>query len=238
MTGRTEGRLELPPWVLPFGLFAMGFLILSQVIGIINSPPEVGMGDLQKIMYVHVPAAWNAMIAFAVVLVFSILYLWKRQENHDLLAAAAAEVGTVLTGLALALGMIWAKPTWGVWWTWDPRLTFTATMFLIFVGYLALRSFTEDDDRRRRWSAAVGILGAINVPIVYMSVRWWRTLHQPQSTPSTVDGDYVLGLRMNAFAFLFLLIFFVAVRYHVARVERQAEILVEERALTEGSVHV
>jgi heme exporter protein C len=111
-------------------------------------------------------------------------------------------------------------------------------MFLIFVGYLALRSFTEDDDRRRRWSAAVGILGAINVPIVYMSVRWWRTLHQPQSTPSTVDGDYVLGLRMNAFAFLFLLIFFVAVRYHVARVERQAEILVEERALTEGSVHV
>jgi heme exporter protein C len=238
MAGLTEGRPRLPRWVLPFGLFALGFFILAQAIGLLNSPPEIGMGNLQKIMYVHVPAAWNAMIAFALVLIWSVLYLWKREEKHDLLAASAAEVGTVLTGLALALGMIWAKPTWGVWWTWDPRLTFTATMFLIYVGYLALRAFTEDDERRRRWSAAVGILGAINVPIVYMSVRWWRTLHQPQSTPSTVDADYVLGLRMNAFAFLFLLIFFLAVRYHAARVEREAEVRLEERALADGAVHV
>ncbi|MGH7501600.1 MAG: cytochrome c biogenesis protein CcsA [Longimicrobiales bacterium] len=238
MAGRTGELPRLPRWVGPFGVFTFGFLILSQAIAVLSSPPEAGMGDLQKIMYVHLPAAWNAMLAPAFVLIWSLLYLWKGEEKYDLLAAAAAEVSTVLIGLTLALGMIWAKPTWGVWWDWDPRLTSTAILFLIFVGYLALRAFTEDDERRGRWSAAVGILGAINVPIVYMSVRWWRTLHQPQSTPETVDAIYVLGMRLNAFAFLFIVIFFIAMRYHVARLERAEAMRSEERALSEGAVHV
>lgn len=195
------------------------------------------MGHLQKIMYVHVPVAWNAFIAYFVVAIASLAYLWKGQERHDLVAAAAAEVGAVFTALTLVLGSIWGRPTWGVWWTWDPRLTSTAVLLLIFVGYLSLRSFVEDSDRRAQWSAAVGILGALNVPIVYMSVRWWRTIHQMQSSPSTVDPQYVLGLRTNAIAVLLLLVYFIIKRYRALQVERRAEQLAERAALEgEGPV--
>lgn len=225
-------------WLGPLAVVSLAALVAGQVLGFAISPPERDMGHLQKILYVHVPAAWNAMIAFFIVFVASIACLWSRREKHDLLAASAAEVGVVLTGLTLALGSIWGRPTWGIWWTWDPRLTTTAILFLIFAGYLALRAFVDEDERRARWSAAVGILGFLNVPIVYMSVRWWRTLHQVQSSPETVDSPYVLGLRMNAFAFLFLLIFFTALRYHIAKVERAAEARLDEAALAGGAGHV
>ncbi len=218
------------------GLVALLALVGAQLLGVLTSPPDRDMGHLQKIMYVHVPAAWNSFIAFFVVAICSLLYLWKGQERHDLLAASAAEVGTVFTALTLALGSIWGRPTWGVWWTWDPRLTSTAVLLLIFVGYLALRSFVEDADRRAQWSAAVGLLGALNVPIVYMSVKWWRTLHQMQSSPSTVDPEYVVGLRANGIAVLLVLVYFIMKRYRAARVERLAEQL-EERAALEGRDH-
>jgi heme exporter protein C len=227
-----------PRWLPLFGVFALLFFVASQATGFLVSPPEADMGHLQKILYVHVPAAWNFMLAFFFVFLASIAYLWKREERYDLMAASTAEVGVVLTALALALGSTWGRPTWGVWWTWDPRLTFSAVCLLIYVGYLALRAFTDDEDRRARWSAAVGVVGFLNVPIVYMSVRWWRTLHQPQSTPSTVDSPYILGLRLNAFAFLFLLIFFAAYRYHIAKVERAADALREEQALAGRTSHV
>ena len=221
-------NMRSPEWL---GIVALVAVVVAQAVGVINSPPDRDMGHLQKIMYVHVPAAWNAFIAFFVVAIASLLYLWKGQEKHDLLAASAAEVGTVFTGLTLALGSIWARPTWGVWWTWDPRLTSTAVLFLVFVGYLALRSFVDDADRRAQWSAAVGLLGALNVPIVYMSVKWWRTLHQLQSSPSTVDPEYAVGLRTNGIAILLVLIYFIMKRYRAARVERMAEHLAERAAL-------
>ena len=218
-------------WLDWFGVLALVAVIGAQVHGVLTSPPDRDMGDLQKIMYVHVPSAWNAFMAFFVVAIASLLYLWKGQEKHDLLAASAAEVGTLFTGLTLALGSIWGRPTWGVWWTWDPRLTSTAVLFLVFVGYLALRSFVEDSDRRAQWSAAVGLLGALNVPIVYMSVKWWRTLHQMQSSPSTVDPEYVIGLRTNGIALLLLLIYFIMKRYQAAQTERAAEHIAERFAL-------
>jgi len=217
-------------WPL-FGAFALVFLIFAQVSSVLVSPPDRDMGHLQKIMYVHVPAAWTTFLAFFVVLVFSLLVLWKGRETHDLIAASAAEVGAMFNALTLALGMIWGRPTWGVWWTWDARLTSTLVLFLIFVGYLSLRAFIEEPERRARWSAAVGVLGAINVPIVYMSVKWWRTLHQLQSSPSTVDPAYVYGLRVNAFAFLFVLIYLVRRRYEAARLARAAEQLNDVAAL-------
>jgi heme exporter protein C len=223
---------------MPWGAFSILFFIAAQATAILLSAPDRDMGNLQKIMYVHVPAAWVSMIAFLVVFVASVLFLWKRQLRHDLLAASAAEVGVILTALTLALGSIWGRPTWGIWWTWDPRLTTTAIMLLIYAGYLALRAFTEDEDRRARWSAAVGILAFLNVPIVYMSVRWWRTIHQVQSTPDTVDPNYVIGLRLNAFAFLFLFVFLVGSRYYVARLERARAALLEDEALVGREVHV
>lgn len=217
-----------------FGWFAFLFLVASQVIAIAISPPDRDMGDLQKIMYVHVPAAWMTMLAPLTVLVFALRYLWKQREEDDLLAASAAEVATAFAGLTLVLGMIWARPTWGVWWTWDARLTSMLVLFLILVGYLALRALVDDRERRAQWSAAVGVLGAINVPIVYMSVRWWRTIHQIQSNPSTVDPAYVIGLRLNAFAFLFVMIYFIRRRYEAALLERAAEHAIEAAALGRG----
>ncbi|MGQ0815751.1 MAG: cytochrome c biogenesis protein CcsA [Gemmatimonadota bacterium] len=218
-------------WLRPFGLFALFFFAFAQSSALYLSPPDRDMGHLQKIMYVHVPAAWIAMLAFGAVFVASVLYLWKREPHYDLFAAAAAEVGTVFTALTIALGSIWGKPTWGVWWTWDPRLTTTAILLMVFVGYVALRSFTEDEERRARWSAAVGILGFINVPIVYMSVKWWRTIHQVQSTPQTMDSPYLYGLLINTVAFTLLLVYYVALRYETARLESAAEQRAELAAL-------
>jgi heme exporter protein C len=173
------------------------------------------------------------------VFVASIMYLAKRDIKHDLFAAASAEIGTVLTAITLALGSIWGRPTWGVWWTWDPRILTYTVLLLIFISYLALRSFVDDEERRGRWSAAVGILGFLNVPIVYMSVKWWRTLHQMQSTPSTVAHEYVVGLRLNAFAFLFIFLYFVIARYRAARVLHAWESRREEAALGVGeAMHV
>ncbi|HEX5577015.1 MAG TPA: cytochrome c biogenesis protein CcsA, partial [Gemmatimonadaceae bacterium] len=167
-----DSRVAAPkPTSTLLALVAFAAVIAAQSFSILTSPAEGDMGHLQKIMYVHVPAAWMAFISFFIVLVFSLRYLWKRRENDDLLAASAAEVGAAFTGLTLMLGMIWGRPAWGVWWVWDARLTSTLVLFLIFVGYLALRSFVDDAGQRARWSAAVGAIGAINVPIVYMSVK-------------------------------------------------------------------
>lgn len=218
-------------WWKALGWIAPLALIATQTFGFMASAPDRDMGNLQKIMYVHVPAAWNAFIAYFVVFLFSVRYLFTKDERHDLLAASAAEVGAVLTALTLMLGSIWGRPTWGVWWTWDARLTSTAVLLMIFVGYLALRAFTDDPERRARWSAAVGIFGALNVPIVYMSVRWWRTLHQVQSSPSTVDPAYAWGLRLNAIAVLLVLIYFIAKRYNIALAERRLEHRRDEMAL-------
>jgi heme exporter protein C len=234
---------SLPPTRAPaargiavLGWIALAALVGAQIFGFTASAPDRDMGHLQKIMYVHVPAAWSAFIAFFIVFVSSVLYLWRGKEKHDLLAAAAAESAAVLTALTLALGSIWGRPTWGVWWTWDARLTSTAVLLVIIVGYLALRSFTDDPEQRAKWSAAVGILGAINVPIVYMSVKWWRTLHQMQSSPSTVDPSYAWALRANAIAFALILWYFIAQRYRAAQLERAMEAELEERAFAGGEL--
>lgn len=226
-----EAGVAPPPTSRVFGLVAFAAVIAAQAYSIMSSPADRDMGHLQKIMYVHVPAAWMAFLAFFVVFIYSVRYLWKQNELHDLIAASAAEVGAVFTGLTLMLGMIWGRPAWGVWWVWDARLTSTLVLFLIFVGYLALRAFVDDSVQRAKWSAAVGAIGAINVPIVYMSVKWWRTLHQPQSTPGTLDPAYTMGLRLNAIAMLLVLIYFIRKRYEIARIERAVEHLAEAQAM-------
>lgn len=236
--GFSDRSRDVPKWLVVLGIVSLIALIGAQVVGFVTSPPDRDMGHLQKIMYVHVPSAWMAFIAFGLVFLASLAYLARRDERIDLFAASSAEVGVVLTALTLALGSIWGRPTWGVWWTWDPRLTTTAILLVIFVGYLALRSFTDDVERRARWSATVGILGFLNVPVVYMSVRWWRSIHQVQSSPSTVDDAFTMSLRLNAIAFLLATIFFIALRYRAARLERAAEARIEENALLEGEFHV
>ena len=145
------------------------------------SPADDVQGDLVRIMYVHVPSAWLAYTAFFVTFIGSLVYLVTRNLKADRVAAASAEIGVFFTGLALALGMIWAKPTWGVWWTWDARLTLTAIMFFVYLGYLALRRTTDDPVARARRSAILGAIAFVQVPLVYFSVNLFRTLHQTQS---------------------------------------------------------
>lgn len=204
-------------------VLAIGFFIFAQIWGLFFSPTDSLMGEVQKLMYVHVPAAWNSFIAFFVVFVSSVLYIIRKKMFWDHLAAGAAEVGVVLTALTLSLGSIWGRPTWGVWWTWDARLTTTAILLFLYVGYLVFRGFLTDRDQRAKLSAPLGMLIFLNVPIVYMSVRWWRTLHQVQSSPSTIDPAMVLSLRLNAFAFLFVLILLITYRFRLNRLREQLE---------------
>lgn len=193
----------------------IGFFAMAQYWGLFHTPADRQMGDVQRLMYVHVPAAWNSFIAFFLVFCSSIAFLIRRSPFWDRLAASCAEVGVVLTALTLALGSIWGKPTWGVWWTWDARLTTTAILLFLYIGYLTMRAFIEDPGTRARVAAPIGILIFLNVPVVYFSVKWWRTLHQVQSSPATVDPAMVLSLRLNALAFFSVLILFIYYRYRL-----------------------
>jgi len=212
-------------WTRMLGAAAGIGIVSTLWMGLAFAPEDRLMGDVQRIMYVHVPAAWSGFLAFFVVFVASIAYLVRRDERLDHLAHAAAEAGVVLIGLAIALGAIWGKPTWGVWWTWDPRLTASAVLLAIYLGYLALRGVTDDPERRARWCAAVGIIGFLDVPIVYLSVLWWRTLHQAPSSPETIARPMLLALWTGVVAFTLLLAFFVSLRYQAARDEAELAFL-------------
>jgi heme exporter protein C len=206
------------------GGLAVAMLIAGAYLGLKWAPPDREMGDVQRIMYVHVPAVWMALLLVTINLFACVTYLFKSSWKADALAEASAEGSVVFGAVGVLLGAIWGKPTWGVWWTWDPRLTSAAIMLVAYTGYLALRKFVEDAEKRAVWSAVVGIIAFVDIPIVWFSVRWWRSLHQIQSSPKTVDPDMTFVLRWNAFAFLFLMLTFLIVRYRIALRERMAEV--------------
>ena len=140
-------------------------------------PTEQSMGVVQRIFYFHVPVAWIALLSYLVIFVSSIMYLWKRNRKWDAVAISAAEIGFIFTTMFLITGSIWAKPAWGVWWTWSPRLTSALVLWFIYVAYLTIRSYTQGDDRKARFSSAVAIIGFIDIPIVILSISLWRTQH-------------------------------------------------------------
>ena len=169
------------PTARAFGAAAGLLLAVGLYLGLAVVPPDAVQGDVQRIMYLHVPSIVTAYLAFSVVFCSSILYLWKRDLRFDAVAVSSAEIGVIFTGITLATGMIWGKPTWGVWWTWDARLTLTAILFTIYVGYLMLRSFAEDPQAGARYGAVLAIIGFLDIPLNHFAVYWWRTLHQPSS---------------------------------------------------------
>jgi heme exporter protein C len=187
------------------------------------APREAVQGNVQRIMYLHVPAVLTAYLAFVLVFVGSVGYLLTRRAGWDRLALAAAEPGVLFTGITIASGSIWGKPTWGTWWTWDARLTSTAVLFLVYVGYLLLRGMVDEPDRRARAAAVVGILGAANMPIVHFSVKWWRALHQPSTIlgpePSPIAAPIAATLLINWIAFTLLFAYLLAERMEIARLE-------------------
>ena len=205
------------------GILALVTTLVGSYVGLAVVPADAAQGNVQRLMYVHVPAAWLAFLAFFVVFVMSVLYLIQRDERWDRVAASSAEIGVMFTVVTLLLGMMWGKPTWGVYWTWDPRLTTTAILLAIYVGYGALRSFADDGEKRARWSAIVGVIGFANVPIVYMSVTWWRTLHQPPSSPRSVAPDILWTLMLNLAAFTLVYLYLMVRRVRFAKLEGELE---------------
>lgn len=199
---RGEGLLVA---LLAAGLFSLatGFYLAW------TAPPDANQGYLVRILYLHVPAAWTAYLAFLVNLVYSTLYLVRRDLRYDRVAAASAELGLGFLALTLLGGMMWGRPTWGVYWTWEPRLTTTAILFWIYAGYFVLRGVVAEPAARARVAAALGILGALNVPISYLSVKWWRGLHQTQSIDLTTGRvhmapEMLQALLVNVLAFTLL----------------------------------
>jgi heme exporter protein C len=223
MGGRILGRLAGKRAETVLGTGAALLLGVSAVVSLAVAPPDAVQGDVQRLMYVHVPAAWLAYAAFFVVFVTSIAYLRTRSVRWDRVAHASAEIGTLFTALAIALGSLWGRPVWGVWWTWDPRLTTTAVLLLIYLGYLAVRRLPESPVRRGKWAAVVGIVGFLNVPVVHLSVVWWRSLHQGPSVlrlgGPVVAAPMLAALLLAVAAFTLLYAYLMALRLRVARLE-------------------
>ncbi|MFP5252228.1 MAG: cytochrome c biogenesis protein CcsA [Actinomycetes bacterium] len=218
-----------------------GLLVaVGLVLGLVVAPSDALQGDLQRLMYVHVPAAWVAYLAFLVTLVGSVGWLRTRNAGWDRLAASSAEVGVLFTGLTLVLGAVWGKPVWGVWWTWDPRLVTTALLFVVYLGYLALRRATDDPTLRSRRSAILGIVAFVQVPIVHLSVVWWRTLHQPPTVlrpgDPTIDHTMLAALLVNLLALTVVFAVLVRLRSDLARMEEAAATLPVDGPLAEVAV--
>jgi heme exporter protein C len=210
-------------------LAGLGFVGLAgvYVLALGFTPIGARQGVAQKIFYLHVPAAWSALLAFSLVGLASILYLWLQDPRLDRFAAASAEVGVAFSAVMLTTGPIWAKPIWGTWWTWDARLTLTLFLFFLFIGYLALRAAVHDPGERARFSAVVGILGMLLVPFIHLSVYLFRTLHpQPivlkPSAPS-LPGEMLQTLLISMLVFTVLYLGLVMARYGLALVEEIRE---------------
>jgi heme exporter protein C len=212
---------------LALSLAALLGLAGVYVLALGYTPIEARQGVAQKIFYLHVPAAWCALIAFSLVGLASAMYLWLHDPRLDRFAASSAEVGVAFSAVMLTTGPIWAKPIWGTWWTWDARLTLTLFLFFLFIGYLALRASVHDPAERARFSAVVGILGMLLVPFIHLSVYLFRTLHpQPvvlkPSAPS-LPPEMLRTLLVSMVVFTLLYIGLVTLRYGLALAEDARE---------------
>lgn len=184
-------------------------VLLALYMMFLYAPQDSTQGPVQRVFYLHLPLAWIAYLAFFIVFVASIAYLVRRNRRWDQLARSSAEVGLVFTTLVVITGSIWGRPIWGTFWEWDARLTTTLILWFIYLGYFMVRSYVSDQERAMRYAAVVGIIGFIDVPIIHMSVRWWRTLHpEPIVTQSTGPAMpdsmlYTLGVSLVAFTLFF-----------------------------------
>ena len=209
------------------GPLALLTMLAAIYMALVWVPPDAAMGNFQRIFYFHVPSAWVAFLSFFVTFLGGLLYLRTRDFRWDILGVSSAEVGVVFTTIALVTGSIWAKPIWGTWWTWDPRLTTTLVLWFIYVSYLILRKNVDDPSRRASLAAVVGIVGFVDVPIVFMSIRWWRTIH-----PVVFEGDGIqvapvmmAALLVSLAAFTVFYAYLLTVRAALERAQIEVEAL-------------
>ena len=213
------------------GIIGLLAVIAAAIFGLFVVPPDANQGDAQRIMYVHVASAWLAYLSFGVTALAGVLFLWKRDLRFDAVALAGAEVGVMFTAFAIWGGMMWGKPVWGTFWQWeDPRLTTTALLLALYVGYLLLRHLTDDPMRRATRAAIVGLVAAVDIPIVHFSVVWWRGLHQTATfgDPSKLLHPsapllFVLALMGMLTAFTLVWAYLMIRRYQLARTAWQIE---------------
>lgn len=210
------------------GIATLVTLTATAAFGLFVVPPDATQGEVQRLMYVHVPIAWVTFLAFGVVFLASVAYLITKRIQWDRVAVASAEIGVICCALTIVLGSLWGRPVWGTWWTWDPRLTTTAVLLLIYVGYLSLRKVADSPARRAKWSAVVGVIGFIDVPIVHESVVWWRSLHQQATVlrlgAPTIAASMLATLLLAFVAFSLAYGYLMAVRMRVGRLEDRTSV--------------
>ena len=211
-------------WLSLTGFLAMGFWIFGFL------PAEQSMGFSQRIMYLHVPSVIIAeYVAFPVILFASVGYLWKRTGGFDRVAKSSAEVGLLFCGVGILTGAIWGRPTWGTYWVWDARLTTALLLFMIYVGYVLLRAFAAPGEQQARLAAVIGIVGALDIPLIHFSVQWWRTLHQPSTLfkvgssgepKPSLPPEFLYPLLTSI---LLMTVFYLFLLFYRMRIEAQEE---------------
>ncbi len=210
----------LTPWTFAV---AIALMVTGLYLGLVVAPPDYQQGDAQRIMYVHVPAAWMSMFVYASMAIASaVAFIWKH-PLADVAAKASAPIGCVFTGLALLTGMLWGQPMWGTWWVWDARLTSVLILFFLYLGYIVLWSAIEEPTRAARAARILALVGAINIPIIKFSVDWWNTLHQsasvfrmsgPTMPASMLTPLLIMGL---AYTLLYVALLLVRMRTEIAQ---------------------
>lgn len=223
-----------PIWVPLTGILAAVLVLVALYMAFIYAPTDRVQGDAQRIFYIHVPMAWLAYLAYGVMVVGAVGYLWKRRLSFDRLTRSAAELGFLFTTLVLITGAIWGRPIWGTWWQWEARLTTTLILWFIYLGYFMVRSYAGEAEKAARFASVLAIIGAIDIPIIHMSVRWWRTLHPEPivvntSGPNLPDSMLVtLMVSFVAFTVLFAHLLLQKWRIESTRdrlAEREADLL-------------
>jgi len=204
------------------GLTALA-MVISLYLVFVYAPTERTMGVVQRIFYFHVPSAWVGFLAFLVAFVAGIAYLARREWCWDALETASIEIGVVFSTIALVTGSLWARPTWNTWWTWDPRLTTTLVLWIYYVSLLLLRQMVENEERQARFSAVLSIVGFVNVPIVFLAIRLWRTIHPVLFTSEGfgLESSMLLTLLVSllTFTLLYLCLLWLRVRQEYLRAE-------------------
>jgi heme exporter protein C len=221
-----------------FIALTLAALAYAAYQALVVAPTEQTMGNVQRIFYYHVPSAWTAFLLFFVNFLASVVYVWKRSAAADAIAAATAEVGVVFCTVVLITGPIWARPVWGIWWTWDARLTTTLVLWLIYVSYLVLRRYSTGS-QTALLAAALAIFGFVDVPIVYMTIRWFRTQHPSPviggGQNSGLDPSMWPPLLWNWLAFSMLAVILIVVRYRLQQMEENVEQQHAQAALQGGA---
>lgn len=210
------------------GAAALVGIALTLLYGLVISPPDAQLGETIRIIYLHVPTVLVAYAAFVVTAVASAMYLWKRTEFWDLLGASAAEIGVLFFAVTILDGALWGKVTWGVFWRWEPRLTTSAVLLLMYLGYLAVRAIPADPRTRATRCAVIGLVAVVNIPIVHKAVDWWRGLHQGRTVIATVDpemsGNQLFAMYLAMLTGVLVLVWLLVHRFRVAYLaERVAE---------------